>query len=723
MNGLRFRGFIHAVGFGVLFVCLTMTSITCHAAEFQRRILGIYASEHKDTYTNNQIRNDTEFMLNYLGLTVDYHDISSSLPSMSQLRPYRGVIISMTQPQLRQAHEYWSWLSRVVGSGKYVVLLNKLGPAYDTDTGEVVALSRINRVLRPLGLRQGPDASGIPDDIEVSYKDPQLMDFERGLEDELFSFLQVSSIASDNVVALTLRKKSTGNTGDLVVLMPRGAIALEDTLRYEDPFSERRQWRVNPFVFFSQAFGLALSPRPDVTTENGSRLFYTHVDGDGFSNQSYVNKKKMSAEILVEQVFEPKKNIPFTLSVITGELGQKGEAEEDRVKVAKHMFALSHVEPASHTLSHPIIWDRKLFLQQYGKIDASVYPNLTFQRNAAVSWKLSNYRFNPRDEIIASAKYIKQQLLPKRKSCKLLLWSGNCFPNMATLALAHKHRILNINGGDSRFDALHPSYLNLSPLTRKVGKHLQVFSSNANENLYTNHWTDPFGGYRNVLQTFQNTETPRRVSPINVYYHHYSGERIASLQAIKDVYDWVATQRVFPIYTSQYIRKVHGFIATKIRRLGTHTWQVTDNGDCRTLRFDNTQLVPQLEGGVGVLGYRQYQGNLYVHLDESNTHTIRLATTPPSQPYLHLATAPVTQYNSTASGWEFSTQSLAHAQFEWNNLDPKTTYRISIQQRRGKKSVDAESDAMGRLSFNIPLFGKARVSVQPKTTKVAQHEI
>ena len=46
----------------------------------------------------------------------------------------------------------------------------------------------------------------------------------------------------------------------------------------------------------------------------------------------------------------------------------------------------------------------------------------------------------------------------------------------------------------------------------------QVFAPNQNENVYTNEWRGPFYGFERVIETFEFTETPRRLKPINIYF-------------------------------------------------------------------------------------------------------------------------------------------------------------------------------------------------------------
>ena len=109
-----------------------------------------------------------------------------------------------------------------------------------------------------------------------------------------------------------------------------------------------------------------------------------------------------------------------------------------------------------------------------------------------------------------------------------------------------------------------PSYTRVAPLMRQVGQHWQTYTSASNENLYTHLWTGPFYGFRHVIETFEGTERPRRVAPVNVYYHYYSGERVASLAALHHVHEWVLRQPLARLFTSEYLAIVEGFRTARI---------------------------------------------------------------------------------------------------------------------------------------------------------------
>lgn len=316
--------------------------------------------------------------------------------------------------------------------------------------------------------------------------------------------------------------------------------------------------------------------------------------------------------------------------------------------------------------------------------------------------------------MVYSCNYIEKELLPSGKKCGVLLWSGNCLPDDRAMAVCSNAGILNMNGGDSRFDAVYPSYLNLFPLYRQVESNFQIHSSGSNENTYTHLWTRDFGGYQNVIQTFRKTENPRRVAPVNVYYHFYSGERHASLLALKKMYDWVQSQQLFPVFASHYINIVNGFISCDIDDLGNGRWRIANNGTCRTVRFDQCDLYPDLERSPGILGFRHYQGSLYLFLDQSPEIYIQLTDTKPDKPYLSLATADVNNYKlDDRGGLRYQARAFGKAFSRWSNMIRGGAYTVFSSSGDRTEKITGHADSNGTLEIQLNINETVEIYLEP----------
>lgn len=72
----------------------------------------------------------------------------------------------------------------------------------------------------------------------------------------------------------------------------------------------------------------------------------------------------------------------------------------------------------------------------------------------------------------------------------------------------------------------------------------QVFAPNQNENVYTNEWRGPFYGFERVIETFEFTETPRRLKPINIYFHTYLTTKLAGMRSLDKVFSYAMAQEI-----------------------------------------------------------------------------------------------------------------------------------------------------------------------------------
>ena len=423
------------------------------------------------------------------------------------------------------------------------------------------------------------------------------------------------------------------------------SFAMGDYVFWEDPLTAQRQWYLDPFAFLSHGLGLDNFPALTPTTLNGSRVAFSHVDGDAFNGYTEVDKTKTCAEILLQEIFR-KYDFPITVSVIQAEIDPALFGDEKNVRTARDIFALPNVEPASHTYSHPMYWDEST------TINIEAY-------HGRHGYAIKGYRFNARQEIAGAAEWITRTLAPPGKPCKVLLWSGNCRPKAEHLRLAEEAGLYSMNGGDTVYNfAMHNSVFYVSGLYRDVDGTYQVFAPQANENIMTNLWSTPLYGFRNTIDTYRRTGSPRRLMPIDVYYHFYSGEKLASVSALKDVYGWVLTQEAALVFASDYIRMVRGFLSARLAGVAPGVYAVEGYGDCLTVRFEPDGKVPDLARCENVLGYAIQPEGLFVHLAPGQARAVVSLTLPPGSaqaaPYLERASGWVRDFAASPGGVRFT---------------------------------------------------------------------
>jgi hypothetical protein len=420
--------------------------------------------------------------------------------------------------------------------------------------------------------------------------------------------------------------------------------------------------------------------------------------------------------------------------------------EEGR-DVAREIFALPQVELGSHTFSHPFDWGffedgitekERPYLSRYSK-SWGQSPAVSFltgwfsnggyeQQASEVSHedyeKPRAYAVRPFDlglEVTGAAEYL-ETLAPRGKRVELLQWSGNTLPFEEALRRTRVAGLANMNGGDTRFDRDYSSVAWVAPVGRVVGNEFQVYASNSNENTYTDLWRDRYFGFIHLIRTFENTETPVRLKPLNVYYHMYSGERLSSLNALLANLRYVREQEICPVAASRFAKIAAGFFTCRIQRTGEDTWRIQDRGELQTIRFDRATFSQvDFTRSRGVIGQRHLQGSLYVALDPSVQEPIialrryhsyhRLPDA--DRPYLIDARWRVWGFISEQEGFTFATQGFGDGKFRWKVPESGTSYEIKWIGQDRESTLVAASDEFSILTFDLGSTG-----IEPQQVRV-----
>ena len=207
------------------------------------------------------------------------------------------------------------------------------------------------------------------------------------------------------------------------------------------------------------------------------------------------------------------------------------------------------------------------------------------------------------------------------------------------------------------------------------------------------------------METFKSTESPRRVSPVNVYYHFYSGERVASLAALRVVYEWARRQPVAPVFTSEYLAMVEGFRTARVARAGAG-YRVWDHGALRTIRFDAGRFdaghgAVDMTRSRGVLGFTRHQGSLYVHLEGPGEALIVPAAAPGPGPYLAAASHRVSRWQRHGKDWSFKLDGIGTKSAEIGGLRAGEETQVEISGSEGTRHVRARVSNEGVLALTL----------------------
>lgn len=554
--------------------------------------------------------------LNYLGYVPEFVD-PHHLPEYPLSGRYAGVVIWMTKevsPGERQ--KLIAWTGKQVGEKIPLALINQLDYLLESPLGQSLGLTT-----------KYPPRTTAP--IEISQQD-SMLGFERLPQPTPEGFFSLS--LSQGKPLLTFKR---GNDQQVAAaLMPWGGYAIEPYGVVTLPGNSGNRWVINPFDFLRQALHLPDMPVPDATTETGRRMLMVHMDGDGFISRAELPGNPIAGEMVRDRVVN-KYALPMTISVIEAELSPKGlypGMSSLAEKVAQDIFRAPHVAIASHSYTHPFIWR---------KANAS-------DANEGYNLRLPGYRFDLQREIQGSIDYIEERLAPPGKKVDIFFWTGDCVPGSDALALTRKIGVLNMNGGDTVATRSSPTVTEVEGLGLQRAGGFQVFAPNQNENVYTNNWQGPFYGFERVIETFEFTEKPRRLKPINIYFHTYLTTKHAGMKSLDKVFSYALSQETTPVFVSDYARQVLDFQQLAVARTPTG-WRVRGASQLRTLRIPVAMGFPNLEKSHAIAGYRAGQSESYLHL---GSDAAELVLSPAESATLRLvsANARIESFEPTTGG-------------------------------------------------------------------------
>jgi hypothetical protein len=235
-----------------------------------------------------------------------------------------------------------------------------------------------------------------------------------------------------------------------------------------------------------------------------------------------------------------------------------------------------------------------------------------------------------------------------------------------------KNGILSMNGGDTTIQKKTPTLQHVAPFGLQYDEYWQIYTGQQNENVYTNDWLGPFWGFRNVIETYQMTNKPYRIKPINIYYHFYAASKLASFNALKEIYEWATKQKTSKLYASQYIKKAQGFYRTALGKT-RNGFEIRNQGHLKTLRFDK-KINIDIQKSKGVAGYNFDNNSSYITLDNSGKYELNLNKNDRS-PYLKDSNGWVKEVKKHEKKYSFELK--ANVPIEANFYLPKDcTYKI-----------------------------------------------
>ena len=620
----------------------------------KRDILLIYDDTQFDGTDYDDVVSSTAYLqlstpLEYMGFVPIIKPVTTFKATPKNMQRYGGVIIWLNgKYAIKHPKRFMKLAKDIYFSGVKMLILETLDGALHKP------------LLRLLGIRVSPIKNLKRAEVvcKKGYTGFEIIPFVPSLG-KLFHPVGAKSICD----LKTKREK-----GSLWAITSWGGFAREGVLLINVNKSDL--WIANPFKLLKESLRLPDIPAPDPTTENGKRILFSHIDGDAIMSRVEWNPDKFDGETIYEDILK-KYDIPISVSFVVADLLPNGLYPQDSKalnEIAKKMLALPNTEGATHTLTHPFFW---------GKItkDGDLPPKYRL--------KLPNYKFSIEKEIKGSLDYINKNLMPPDKEkAHTVFWSGDCLPRENALEYVHKYNILNINGGDTVIVNSTPYLSLVAPFGLKRGDYYQIHTGEQDENVYTNDWTGPFWGFRRAIQTFKLTDKPRRLKPIDIYFHFYSGAKRASLTALKDVFEWSIKQDVIPLFTSEYILKASDFFYVSLAK-EKNIYYASGMKHLKTLRVKKSWFV-DFEKSIGVVGSKVYLDSKYIHI-APNIDDIKLVFVDKDLHQNHLisANAPIKSFRKDNSEQKITFSGFVPLKIEYYLQDgctleefPKATKRV-----------------------------------------------
>jgi len=560
----------------ILFIIVLSTTFL-NATDIKRKILVLH--ESTDTVPNSHVHRKLESVLNYYGYFTENKKIED-IDLKKNIEEYEGLILWNYSTTIKDPLTLIKYIEKfknkrniIIGSIPYIDNKNK---SY---------LKEVNKILTnsfnfSLGSSWTKDTSAVKQNYKKEY-----FNFEKKV-----SFLTNKAFSQINThsknIEVIFQEKYKNDISKTAFFAPWGFYAQADSVFYDAKRIGGNRWIMDPFKLVERVYKTNY-PIPDTSTKNGKRISYIHIDGDGILSKSY--NQKYTIENGYD--FLSKRPIRTGISFIAVELDKNGpifknpmfkNIKDFKPKLfndnAKKLLELSFVEPASHTYTHPFNWRKGMVAYSTDKNAKRVLYD-----DEIPAFQEKDKQVNLEYEIHESISYI-QKLIPSKK-VNVLYWSGDCYPSIRDLKYVIDHKILAFNGGDSRFDLAFNSYAYVMPIGLYMKGATQIYSSNSNENTYTEDWTDNYWRFKKVITTFENTGYPKRIKPVNVYYHFYSFAKKGSFNALKTIYKYLDKNDFEYIYPSEYIKIAKNFHNIKIKEIEKNKYHISNIKELREFRL------------------------------------------------------------------------------------------------------------------------------------------
>lgn len=484
----------------------------------------------------------------------------------------------------------------------------------------------------------------------VASVDSTLMEPGAQVQARTLGFLDLIAPAESRI-ALALRGTDTfggEKRFDQAFITSWGAVCLDPAFAIAGP-------QVHLPGFLAAWLGGSPIPVPDTTTREGRRVFYSHIDGTGFSTPSTLPGFPLCSEVMRDRIID-RYLLPVTVSVCEADVrgwfpGQQVQDAPQLAHIARSLFELPQVQAASNSFTRPDSWT--------AGIDVA----------APLNERAQTTRLDMEREIAGSMSYIHRQLLPLGKNVGLMLWPTNATPSPEALRFC---------------DAMSVEHL---PAASPAAE------SSARE-----------GG------------TSLRLEPKAVRTRFDQVRTEQGVAALEKELDACAAEPLHAMTAAAYAASVRDARVTRILRVAERHWIVLNFGDCRTFRLPASAGVPDMARSIGISGFTVHGGQTYIHTMGRGRADVVISEEKPAQ-HLHLAesSSPVDFMELASRRATFHVRDLRPVEMVFGGFEP----RGQCAYLENGRPYTATADAAGFVRLELACRATVSLQSLPPATQAA----
>jgi hypothetical protein len=223
--------------------------------------------------------------------------------------------------------------------------------------------------------------------------------------------------------------------------------------------------------------------------------------------------------------------------------------------------------------------------------------------------------------------------------------------------------------------------------------------------------------YRQVIQTLELTDRPRRLKPIAIHYHAFAAGSHGGLNTLDTIVGWVLAQDIFPVYVDEYQAKVRAFRQQVVARHLDGSFSFHGGDALRTVRVPAELGLPDLVASRGVVAVRTLPQGRYISFAADEPRYLVLGKKRLERPYVVQANAAVLKFKPSApanGGSQIQLRIAGHVPltFELGGLPASMRCRLTTSAGDVAGTVDRNGLLKLTLATNDTGEGVLRCAVQ-----------